>query len=446
MALAASRYGKAGGAAAAATAASISLAAKAVDLRRLRLSAGVNRKVKLLKREADILKRVPQHPNLVRFVDTVVEGEWLFFILERVDGGDLLNALTGRREGRRPKLAEAEAQYVFRQLVEGLSFLHSHGVLHRDLKPDNVLVSKTRRGAGGIALLDVKIADFGLSKIVGEGFSEARSTVGSPRYMAPEVLASGNSAAGKAAYDLSADLWSLGVLLHVLMDGRFPCEGMPQVAQARIDSAIARLEVSSQARSVVSGLLRLKPEDRLRVEDLRTHPWLLATAKHASAPLGSGAASSSVVPKQQPVTAHQVPTVGGLLTGGRRRRSSSSSMGSSSSAGRQPPKRAGPSSTAASSRRGLRRRLSDGIFSADVDAAIAEATAEVGVALASPAAAKAAPPANASSAAAAAAVVPRLKPKAKAKVGAAAKGRAAKGRGRARAKGIGSPQPRKRGR
>lgn len=355
------------------------LAAKAVDLRRLRLSSGADRKVKLLKREAEILKRVPEHAHLVRFVDTIVEGEWLFFVLERVDGGDLLNALMRRSEGRRPKLAEAEAQYIFKQLVEGIRFLHSQGVIHRDLKPENVLVARQRRGVGGIILLDVKIADFGLSKFVGEGFSEAQSTVGSPRYMAPEVLASGGSAAGAGAYDFRADLWSLGVLLHVLLDGRFPCDGMPKVAQARIDSAIARLDgVSAQARSVLSGLLRLKPEDRLGGDDLRRHPWLLA----APAASTTSASTTGAARAAKQAVAHAVEQrTATPATLRRRRRSSSSSMGGSSScagaARRPPPRQPGPS-------RGLKRRLSESIFSAGDNAAIVEATTEVEKVLASP--------------------------------------------------------------
>merc|ERR1712003_549963 len=111
----------------------------AVDLRRLRLSVDVGREVKKLQREAKILKKVPLHPNLVRFFDVVREGEWLYFLLELVAGGNLFSTLV-RRPGKRPKLQEAEARYVFRQLVDGLSLLHEHGIIHRDLKLENVLV------------------------------------------------------------------------------------------------------------------------------------------------------------------------------------------------------------------------------------------------------------------------------------------------------------------
>lgn len=347
------------------------LAAKAVDLRRLRLSSAADRKLKLLRREAEILKRVPPHENLVRFVDTVLEGEWLFFVLERVDGGDLLAALMKRGGEQRPKLTEAEALHIFRQLVEGLGFLHSQGVIHRDLKPENVLVSRTGKGPGACSLLDVKIADFGLSKVVGDGFSEARSTVGSPRYMAPEVVAGGGS------YDVRADLWSLGILLFVLLDGRYPCDGLPKVPQARLSAAIGRLQVGAQARSVVAGLLRLRPEERLTLADLRRHPWLLASLVGAGRP-----------------AAHGLQALPARRT--KRRRSSSSSLGSSSGALRG----IGSSGPAGGKpRQQLRRRLSDGPFSAGDDAAIAEATEAVAQALSSRSSQAAQPPTGSSAAA-----------------------------------------------
>lgn len=243
-------------------------AAKAVDLKRLRLSVDVSREMKKLLREAKILKKVPPHPNLVRFYDVVKEGEWLYFLLELVAGGNLFNTLV-RRPGKRPKLHEAEARYVCRQLVDGLALLHDQDIIHRDLKLENVLVAQERSGGrNGEVWLSVKIADFGLSKVVGERYSDAQSLVGSPRYMAPEVLA-------KGVHDFRADLWSLGVLMHVLLDGRFPCdERAARVPQNKLDDCVGNLTVSAQARAVVLGLLQLVPKKRTTMEKLQRDPWL----------------------------------------------------------------------------------------------------------------------------------------------------------------------------
>jgi len=246
-------------------------AAKAIDLRRLRLCVNLGREVKKLQREARILKKVPPHANLVHFVDIVQEGDWLFFILELVTGGNLFNALM-QRPGRRPKLQESEARFIFSQLVEGIGLLHGQGIIHRDLKLENVLVVRKRtEQPDDKVMLDVKIADFGLSKVVGEGLSDALSTVGSPRYMAPEVIA-------KGAHDFRADLWSLGVLLYVLLDGKFPCGGTVNRAataqQNKLNAAVAKLPISAHGQAVVLGLLQLRPEARCTIGQLRQHPWL----------------------------------------------------------------------------------------------------------------------------------------------------------------------------
>merc|ERR1740121_3506505 len=163
-----------------------------------------------LQRELTILRSLPPHPRIVKMVDSLEEGDWFFLVLELVAGGDLFGV-------RRP-LLEREASFVFWQLTEGLGFLHRQGVVHRDLKLENVLVASERR-EGPHVLYDVKISDFGLSKSIGLGQAN-HSSVGTMRYAAPEVL-------DGRPYDFRADLWSLGVLLYVLLQGCYP-DDQPQ--------------------------------------------------------------------------------------------------------------------------------------------------------------------------------------------------------------------------
>jgi len=249
------------------------LAVKVIDLRRLRLSNNAERSFQNLRREAEILRNLPKHPNVVRMVDSVEAEHWFFLVLELVRGGDLLEALV--RQAKRC-LASEEVAFILRQLVEGLSFLHGRGIVHRDLKPENVLVaSADRRGA--VTLYRVKITDFGLSKVI--AVSEARSVVGTRSYIAPEVLSGG-------AYDYRVDLWSLGVLLYLLLDGRFPHECPAQAAQAALDAAASRLRAGKQVQALVARLLRLDPQGRLSLQGLAEHTWLqdgAATAEAAEA-------------------------------------------------------------------------------------------------------------------------------------------------------------------
>jgi len=252
------------------------LAVKVIDLRRLRLSGKADREFKKLQREVDILKRVPEHPNLVRFVDAIEHGNWFLMVMELVQGGDLFSVLMRRASGaQRPRFNAAEAAWVLRQLVDGLGFLHEHGVIHRDLKLENVLVTKEWQD-GSNRLCEVKITDFGLSKVVGEGLSDARSTVGSPRYIAPEVLSNG-------VHDFRADLWSLGILFYVLLAGRFPADGLPDVQQSVLDQAIEQLDVSKDAKAVLSGLLQVDREKRTTLAELQLCP-LLASCSSLDGP------------------------------------------------------------------------------------------------------------------------------------------------------------------
>ncbi|OLP83354.1 hypothetical protein AK812_SmicGene35894 [Symbiodinium microadriaticum] len=231
-------------------------AVKAVDLRRLHLQPNAEREEKKLSREVEILKRLPP------LVDTFEEGEWFLLVLELVGGGDLYTVLTNREP---PRLHEREAAFVLAQLAGGLAFLHGQGVIHRDMKLENVLVHGERRERP-LILYTVKITDFGLSKAIGAGFSEARSTVGTRPYTAPEVLR-------EDSHDFSSDLWCLGVLLFVLLAGHFPFSKIP-FKQEELQMIVGKLKISDTSKSVVLGLLQLEPRQRTDLATLSRHEWL----------------------------------------------------------------------------------------------------------------------------------------------------------------------------
>lgn len=237
-------------------------AVKAVDLRRIQLSSNAEREQTALCREVEILKTLPPHPNIVQMVDAFEEGDWLLMILELVGGGDLYTVLTAREQ---PRLMSREAAFVLRQLACGLTFLHGQGVIHRDLKLENVLIASECRERD-MVLYSVKITDFGLSKAIGAGISEAYSLVGTRPYTAPEVLSG-------AAYDFSSDLWCLGVVTYILLAGRFPFNETPD-KQTDVDKIIENFNVSEVPKSVVSGLLQLEPTSRLSLDVLCSHQWL----------------------------------------------------------------------------------------------------------------------------------------------------------------------------
>mmetsp|Transcript_23401 Transcript_23401/g.54439 ORF Transcript_23401/g.54439 Transcript_23401/m.54439 type:complete len:961 (+) Transcript_23401:140-3022(+) len=239
-------------------------AVKVVDLRHLRLSGGTDRVLKNLRREVKILKSLPAHANIVRMIDSLEQDAFFYLVLELVSGGDLFSLLM-HRSGPRPRLHEKEAAYVFGQLLDGLAFLHGHRVVHRDLKLENILIANEWR-EGIYEYYRVKITDFGLSKAMGSGLVEAHSVVGTRRYAAPEILMGSN-------YDFRVDLWSLGVVLYILLVGRYPHDKPTVVQQEFLEDVVSRVECSTTARTILDGLLRLDPTRRYSLDRLKEFKW-----------------------------------------------------------------------------------------------------------------------------------------------------------------------------
>jgi len=160
--------------------------------------------------------------------------------------------------------------FVLAQVADGLTFLHGRGVIHRDLKLENVLVASERR-VKPLVFYDIKITDFGLSKDVGDDnlrqhLAHAHSKVGTRPYTAPEVDSG-------SAYDCSSDLWCLGIFLYVLLAGRFPFENIP-ANQTDVDRIVRRIPCGDAVRAIVSGLLQLEPRQRSSLESLLSSEWL----------------------------------------------------------------------------------------------------------------------------------------------------------------------------
>lgn len=161
--------------------------------------------IDLIKREIEILK-LCQHPNIIRLLDTFENPEYIYIVMDWLRGGDLYSYL----EKREFKISESRACRISHSLATAIYYLHSYGIVHRDIKLDNVLMVDETEDS------DVKIVDFGLSKIMGPGefCSEPFGTFG---YVAPEVLKN-------KPYDKEVDIWGLGVVLYILLTGRGPFE------------------------------------------------------------------------------------------------------------------------------------------------------------------------------------------------------------------------------
>lgn len=147
--------------------------------------------------EAKILE-VLNHPNIVRFreVYKTKKGK-LCIVMDYADGGDLQTLIKGRAKQKK-YLTESEVLDYFTQICLSLKHTHDKKILHRDLKSQNIFL--TKRGI-------VKLGDFGIARVLSHTKSAAKTVVGTPYYLSPEIIKS-------EAYNFKSDIWSLGVLLY----------------------------------------------------------------------------------------------------------------------------------------------------------------------------------------------------------------------------------------
>jgi serine/threonine protein kinase len=156
-----------------------------------------------LKREIEIMKMC-QHPNTITMYDVFENHEYIYMVMEVLKGGDLFTWL----EARGFKIKEEKARSICHSLATAIFYLHSFGIAHRDLKPENILMTEEGDNT------EVKIVDFGLSKIVGPN-ETSKDPFGTLSYVAPEVLL-------QKPYGKEVDIFSLGVIFFMMQGGFLP--------------------------------------------------------------------------------------------------------------------------------------------------------------------------------------------------------------------------------
>jgi serine/threonine protein kinase len=220
---------------------------------------------KRLAREVALLQKL-RHPFIAEFFEAIDDGALGCFclVMEFVSHGNLLEHV--KVHGH---LGEDEARLYFAQLVWVLDYLHREmQVAHRDLKCENILLDHNN---------NIRLIDFGLSHQFSEQHPELRTACGSPAYAAPEIIV------GKL-YTRMADIWSVGILLYVMVAGRFPFEdsNIQRIFKKIVESEpVWPSELSPPLADLLGKLLAKDPDRRISLEGVKAHPWFSQTEYNA---------------------------------------------------------------------------------------------------------------------------------------------------------------------
>ncbi|XP_012495074.1 PREDICTED: myosin light chain kinase, smooth muscle [Propithecus coquereli] len=211
------------------------------------------------------------HPKLVQCVDAFEEKANIVMVLEIVSGGELFERIIDEDF----ELTERECIKYMRQISEGVEYIHKQGIVHLDLKPENIMcVNKTGTR--------IKLIDFGLARRL-ENAGSLKVLFGTPEFVAPEVI-------NYEPIGYATDMWSIGVICYILVSGLSPFMGdNDNETLANVTSATwdfddeAFDEISDDAKDFISNLLKKDMKNRLDCTQCLQHPWLMKDTKNMEA-------------------------------------------------------------------------------------------------------------------------------------------------------------------
>ncbi|KAG1459499.1 hypothetical protein G6F46_005973 [Rhizopus delemar] len=242
-------------------------------------------------KEAQIMRSL-DHPSIIKMLDFIETNEYYFLVLELCEGGELFHQIV-----RLTYLSEDLARHCIKQVAEGIQYLHEEkGIVHRDIKPENLLFvpiefmkrdtplphntfdepkedeGKFVEGLGGGGIGQVKIADFGLSKVIWD--EQTRTPCGTVGYTAPEIV-------NDKRYSMSVDMWALGCVLYTLLCGFPPFYDesisvlTEKVARGRYTFLSPWWDgISGEAKDLITKLLCVDPKKRYTIDQFLEHPWI----------------------------------------------------------------------------------------------------------------------------------------------------------------------------
>jgi calcium-dependent protein kinase len=224
------------------------------------------------KTEIDLLKAT-DHPNIVKLYGIFEDNIFLHLIMEECTGGEFFDRLATRAKDLN-MYTEKDAGRIFKQILGAVNYLHAHGVCHRDLKPENILFSTIEEDS------QLKLIDFGLSKVFNGDDNTMKGTVGTTFYMAPEVIT------GK--YNEKCDVWACGVILYIMLCGKPPfyskneVELKQKICEMKYDFNFPEFQnISEEAKDLIRSILVPK-ETRPSIAEVLEHKWIKENAPNST--------------------------------------------------------------------------------------------------------------------------------------------------------------------
>uniref|UniRef100_A0A4W3IAD5 non-specific serine/threonine protein kinase n=1 Tax=Callorhinchus milii TaxID=7868 RepID=A0A4W3IAD5_CALMI len=228
--------------------------------------------VRMLEREVAILKMV-NHNHIIQLEEVYETSRKVYLVIEFCELGELKGIVA-----KKGHLNEPETKHIISSLASAIFYLHKNGIVHRDLKLENILVKSNDNADDNDLKLNIKVTDFGLSVLrdgagVG-GKSMLQDTCGTPLYMAPEIM-------NNYDYSQQCDIWSIGIIMYTLLCGQAPFTAKSQeklyeeIRKGELDFSHSCLKsISESAHCVLKGLLIVDPAHRMTASELLDHHWI----------------------------------------------------------------------------------------------------------------------------------------------------------------------------
>ena len=243
--------------------------------------------IKYLKNEIGIMEQL-DHENIIKLHESLQTSHNIYLVMDNINGGSLSDFLSKYKLKQGEAFPQKVIQYFVKQIVQGLIYIHSKNIIHRDLKLDNILLdfpSNIKNESQNYTFSKIKIIDFGLSTQLSEDQKGkkglAKSFVGTPIYMDPVILKKYKKAGGIEKfkyYDEKADIWSLGVITYEMLTGEnlFKANNIDELI-SKVEKGDYSLEVKDLSNEIISFLncmLQFDPNKRLSAVELSKHQFL----------------------------------------------------------------------------------------------------------------------------------------------------------------------------